>query len=172
MSVRHRVSRLLAAGAAGLAMLLPLSVVSSSPAHATNGTCNGASTRYNGIQGVYAWIPLNSGDKTCWMGQGHGTTAAQKKAVRALQNNILDCYGSTWAGDKISRSGGADGVYGEATKAAVRWLQANELGLSGSNVDGVYGAQTRGRMMWLEVSSDNIPLIYPGGRRCTNSSQI
>src|SRR5690606_31993573 len=97
MSVRHRVSRLLAAGAAGIALLLPLGVVSSSPAQATNGTCNGASTRYNGIPGVYAWIPLKSGDKGCWMGQGHGTTAAQKKAVRALQNNILDCYGSTWA---------------------------------------------------------------------------
>ncbi|MFD0336892.1 peptidoglycan-binding domain-containing protein [Streptomyces erythrogriseus] len=46
---------------------------------------------------------------------------------------------------------GADGVYGDGTVSAVRWLQANRLGVS---ADGVYGPDTRAAMLWPDYWRD------------------
>jgi hypothetical protein len=57
-------------------------------------------------------------------------------------------HSGTPAAQYIVESGGIAGVYGEGTVKAVRWLQANRLGFTGSNVDGTYGPATRSALMW------------------------
>ncbi|WP_203588096.1 peptidoglycan-binding domain-containing protein [Actinospica acidiphila] len=71
--------------------------------------------------------------------------------MTALQRAILRCYSSTPAASRIRSSGGADGIYGDGTVWAVRWLQANRLGVS---ADGVYGPDTRAAMRWPDYWRD------------------
>ena len=72
--------------------------------------------------------------------------------MTALQRAIVYCYSGTYAANRINATGGADGVYGTGTVDAVRWLQANRLGVS---ADGDYGPATREQMQW--------PLYTEGG---------
>ncbi|MFD0592016.1 peptidoglycan-binding domain-containing protein [Catellatospora coxensis] len=74
-----------------------------------------------------------------------------ENAVEALQKAILRCYGETYAAQRIRDTGGADGSYGNGTVEAVRWLQANRLGVS---ADGVYGPATRQAMRWPDYWRD------------------
>lgn len=109
---------------------VPLTVVTSLPAEAAYGVCDSASWRYAGGVGTdeYTKVPVRTGSGMhCYMGNQQGS----KSAVMALQDAIHTCYWDTPAADYIQNSGGVDGVYGEGTVKAVRWLQANRLGFTG-----------------------------------------
>lgn len=165
-----------AVASAGLLLaLLPLGVSTSSAQAASTGSCNTASTRNLGLTAYphdYAKLPLNGGSVSCWMGKGHGTTAGQRRAVRAVQNNIMTCYSGTTAAARIRNSGGDDGIYGDGMVSAIKAFQKYQLGLSGSDVDGVYGAKTRGGSRWAHHSSRGVILVYPQGYLCTNSNRF
>lgn len=163
------------AAAALLLTSLPLGLAASPAQAASTGSCNTASTRNLGLSAYphdYAKLPLNSSSWDCWMGYGHGTTAGQERAVKALQNNIMTCYSDTAAAELIRNNGGADGEYGSATMRAVKALQEHRFGFTGSDVDGVYGVKTRKAMRWAHYSSDGIILVYPEGYYCTNPTRF
>lgn len=100
---------------------------------------------------------------SCYLGYEVGS----RSAVEALQQAVIICYGGTWAVHRISNSGGADGSYGPGTVEAVRWLQSNKLGLTGSAADGVYGPDTRSRMQWPHYYNRGA-LLYS----CSNPSTL
>ncbi|MFG3215579.1 peptidoglycan-binding domain-containing protein [Streptomyces tendae] len=105
-----------------------------------------------GDTGNYYRVPAPTGNGlSCYMQYQTGSS----NAVAALQRAILSCCPGTYAANRISATGGADGSYGSygtGTVDAVRWLQANRLGVT---ADGVYGPATRGEMLW--------PLYYKSG---------
>lgn len=166
------------AGVAAVGLLLaslPLGLAASPSQAASTGSCNTASTRTLGLTAHphdYGKIPLNGSSWDCWMGTGHGTTTGQRRAVKALQNNILTCYSETAAAERIRNTGGADGHYGTGTVDAVKALQKYQFGFTGSDVDGVYGVKTRRAMRWAHHSSDGIILVYPEGYYCTNPTRF
>jgi peptidoglycan hydrolase-like protein with peptidoglycan-binding domain len=146
-----------------------LAVVTSLPAEAAYGVCDSASWRYAGGVGTdeYTKVPVHTGSGMyCYMGSQQGS----KSAVMALQDAIQTCYWDTPAAEYIDQSGGVDGVYGEGTVKAVRWVQANRLGFTGSDVDGIYGPATRSAMKWPMYSQ------YSGGYTfrytCKNPNEI
>ncbi|MFD7076942.1 peptidoglycan-binding domain-containing protein [Nocardioides sp. NPDC059952] len=154
---------------------LPLGLAASPSPAASTGSCNTASTRNLGLSAYphdYGKIPLNSSSWDCWMGKGHGTTAGQKRAVKAVQNNILTCYSGTTAAARIRNSGGADGVYGDGMVSAIKAFQRYQLGFTGSAIDGVYGVKTRKGMRWAHHASDGVILVYPNGYLCTNPNRF
>ncbi len=132
-----------------LAAGLTASPVMTAPAHAAYGPCNTAVKRTDGVAvNNYYRVPARTGNGlNCYMQWQTGS----ENAVKALQQAILRCYGSTPAAERIRSSGGADGRYGNGTVAAVRWLQANRLGVS---ADGVYGPATRAAMQWPDYWRD------------------
>lgn len=167
-----RVSTTLGKRMAALAVLalvlaagLTVSPVATAPADAAYGTCNTTSWRdvpSLGGDNVYQ-IPARSGNGiSCYMGYRQGS----ESAVSALQRAILICYSDTPAYGMVFNSGRDDGIYGAGTVAAVKWLQKNRLGLTGSNADGVYGPQTRSRLKW--------PHYYHGAAlySCSNPSTL
>jgi hypothetical protein len=128
---------------------LTASPMMTAPAHAAYGPCNTAVKRTDGLA-VYNYyrIPARTGNGlSCYMQWQTGSSSA----VKALQKAILRCYGDTRAATLIRSSGGADGIYGTGTVDAVRWLQANRLGVG---ADGVYGPATRQAMMWPDYWRD------------------
>ncbi|CAM5429401.1 peptidoglycan-binding domain-containing protein [Streptomyces sp. ID03-2B] len=144
---------------------LTASPAMTTPAHAAYGPCNTTSWRdvpTLGGKNDYK-IPARSGNGiSCYMGYREGASSA----VEALQQAITICYPGTWAARKIHDSDGIDGIYGNGTVEAVRWLQINKLNLAG-NADGVYGPQTRAKMRW--------PHYYDRGallNSCTNPSTL
>ncbi|MEV6245674.1 peptidoglycan-binding domain-containing protein [Streptomyces sp. NPDC051742] len=143
---------------------LTASPVMTAPAHAAYGLCNTTSWRdvptLGGTSNEYRVPARTDNGLSCYLRYFEGSSAA----VEELQKAIIICYGGTWASQRISNSGGADGVYGTGTVEAVKWLQINKLGLSGS-ADGVYGPDTRSRMLWPHYY-DRGALLYS----CTNPS--
>ncbi|MEU5139318.1 peptidoglycan-binding domain-containing protein [Streptomyces sp. NPDC021139] len=133
---------------------LTASPMMTAPAHAAYGPCNTTVKRTDGlgsggVPGNHYKIPARTGNGlNCYMEYQTGSS----NAVTALQRAILSCYSGTYAANRINATGGADGVYGTGTVDAVRWLQANRLGVS---ADGDYGPATRGQMLW--------PLYTAGG---------
>ncbi|WP_328766024.1 hypothetical protein [Streptomyces sp. NBC_00286] len=81
---------------------------------------------------------------SCYIGYQTGSVGA----VKAVQDAIYYCYRGTTAYDRMMNAGGRDGIYGDGMVSAMKWLQANKLGLSGSAVDGVYGPTTASRLLW------------------------
>ncbi|CCK29433.1 hypothetical protein BN159_5054 [Streptomyces davaonensis JCM 4913] len=77
-----------------------------------------------------------TGDARCVLGQG-----SQGWGVVALQNVLRKCYNQQIA---------LDGVFGSATKQAVKNAQTWENAVSGAGlvVDGVYGDNTRKAIKW------------------------
>lgn len=135
------------------------------PAYAAYGPCNTTSWRdVPSLGGSNEYrIPARTGNGlSCYLRYFEGADAA----VEELQKAIVICYGGTWASERITRSGGFDGVYGTGTVEAVEWLQKNRLGLSAS-ADGVYGPETRSRMRWPHYY-DRGALLYS----CTNPSTL
>ncbi|MFE7226190.1 peptidoglycan-binding domain-containing protein [Nocardioides sp. NPDC057577] len=122
--------------AALLAVLLPggLVTVGAQPAQAY-GPCTGSET----IEGAALPKPM-----PCYMGPGAGA----KSAVEALQKAIVLCYSSTAAARYVINSGGFDGAYGPGTVSAVKWLQSNRFGFTGSDVDGVFGPASDRKMRY------------------------
>jgi len=148
MTLRRRIG-LLGALALILSGGLVAGPMTAAPAHAAYGPCNTTVHRTDGLA-VYNYyvVPARTGNGlSCYMQWQTGSP----NAVRALQNAILRCYGSTHAARRIRDTGGADGVYGTGTVDAVRWLQANRLGVS---ADGVYGPATRQAMWWPDYWRD------------------
>lgn len=141
-TLRMRIG-VLGASAAVLAGGLTASPIMTGAAHAAYGTCN---TIYkydppNLGPGNYRPVPARTGNGTsCYMGYHQGSTLA----VKTLQKAILTCHSGTWAANKIRNSGGADGIYGSGTAAAVESLQK----LFGLTADGVYGPKTRDKLQW------------------------
>ncbi|WCD94899.1 peptidoglycan-binding domain-containing protein [Streptomyces sp. HUAS 31] len=133
---------------------LTASPMMTAPAHAAYGPCNTTVKRTDGlgsggVPGNHYTIPARTNNGlSCYMQYQTGSS----NAVTALQRAILYCYSGTYAANRISATGGADGSYGDGTVDAVRWLQANRLGVSD---DGVYGPATREQMRW--------PLYTEGG---------
>ncbi|MFE1795060.1 peptidoglycan-binding domain-containing protein [Streptomyces sp. NPDC059517] len=130
---------------------LTASPMMTAPAHAAYGPCNTTVKRTDGLNnsGNHFTVPARTGNGlSCYMQYQTGSD----NAVTALQRAIVYCYPGTYAANRIINTGGADGSYGDGTVDAVRWLQANRLGVS---ADGVYGPATRGQMRW--------PLYTPGG---------
>ncbi|MFK4246156.1 peptidoglycan-binding domain-containing protein [Micromonospora chokoriensis] len=148
MTPRRRIG-LLGALALILSGGLVASPMTAAPAHAAYGPCNTTVHRTDGLA-VYNYyvVPARTDNGlSCYMQWQTGSS----NAVRALQNAILRCYGSTYAARRIRDTGGADGFYGTGTVDAVRWLQANRLGVS---ADGVYGPATRQAMWWPDYWRD------------------
>ncbi|MEU2447044.1 peptidoglycan-binding domain-containing protein [Streptomyces althioticus] len=138
-------------GAAALLFATGLTAgpVMTTPAHAAYGPCNTTVKRTDGLAvNNYYRVPARTGNGlSCYMQRNTGSA----NAVTALQRAILRCYSSTPAASRIRSSGGADGIYGDGTVWAVRWLQANRLGVS---ADGVYGPDTRAAMRWPDYWRD------------------
>ncbi|GAA1085182.1 MULTISPECIES: peptidoglycan-binding domain-containing protein [Kitasatospora] len=87
-------------------------------------------TRAVADMGVF--VPGTAGGSVdCVLGVGN-----QGEAVDVLQSAMHYCYGENIA---------ADGVFGPATKAALRRVQST----AGVYPDGVYGPQTRNAMLFL-----------------------
>ncbi|MFD6275272.1 peptidoglycan-binding domain-containing protein [Streptomyces sp. NPDC060209] len=122
---------------------LTASPMMTAPAHAAYGPCNTTVKRTDGLAiNNYYTVPARTGNGlSCYMQWQTGSS----NAVKALQRAVLRCYDNTYAADRIRATGGADGNYGTGTVDAVRWLQANRLGVS---ADGVYGPATRQAMWW------------------------
>ncbi|MEV4684624.1 peptidoglycan-binding domain-containing protein [Streptomyces kurssanovii] len=146
---------------------LTASPMMTAPAHAAYGPCNTTSWRdvphLSGTSNEYKIPARTDNGLSCYLGYQVGSSSA----IEALQQAIMICYGGTWAAQRIGNSGGADGSYGPATVEAVRWLQINRLGLTGSAADGVYGPNTRSRMEW--------PHYYNRGallNSCSNPSTL
>ena len=133
---------------------LTASPIMTAPAHAAYGPCNTTVKRTDGLgdggnPGNHYKIPARTGNGlSCYMEYQTGSS----NAVTALQRAIVSCYPGTYAANRINATGGADGSYGTGTVDAVRWLQANRLGVS---ADGDYGPATREQMQW--------PLYTAGG---------
>ncbi|MGW6279102.1 peptidoglycan-binding domain-containing protein [Kribbella sp. NPDC055071] len=145
---------------------VPLAVATSVPAQAAYEECNLGSWLHLGA-GEYVKVPARTGNGMyCYMGYQQGSDTA----VASLQTAIELCYPGTPADDYIQNSGGVDGIYGTGTVSAVRWLQANRLGFTGSDVDGAYGPATRGAMKWPVFSklSSGAYLF----QHCKNPSQV
>lgn len=120
--------------------MLPLTLMTSQPAHAADGVCTTVIkptwARYHFV------IPAHGGAGfNCYMGYHQGSASA----VKALQRAILWCYPDTSAADLVRESGGADGIYGWATFEAVRRIQQYRLHIE---ADGVFGRVTRREMEW------------------------
>ncbi|MFC9269269.1 peptidoglycan-binding domain-containing protein [Streptomyces zhihengii] len=149
MTRRRTRMGVLGAAAMLFAAGLTASPVMTTPAHAAYGPCNTTVKRTDGVAvHNYYVVPARSGNGlSCYMRYATGS----ENAVTALQKAILRCYGTTPAAQKIRDSGGADGSYGSGTVEAVRWLQANRLGVS---ADGVYGPATRAAMEWPDYWRD------------------
>ncbi|MBM9620831.1 peptidoglycan-binding domain-containing protein [Streptomyces zhihengii] len=149
MTRRRTRMGVLGAAAMLFAAGLTASPVMTTPAHAAYGPCNTTVKRTDGVAvHNYYVVPARSGNGlSCYMRYATGSA----NAVTALQKAILRCYGTTAAAQKIRDSGGADGSYGTGTVEAVRWLQANRLGVS---ADGVYGPATRAAMKWPDYWRD------------------
>ncbi|MFI6859499.1 peptidoglycan-binding domain-containing protein [Streptomyces sp. NPDC050421] len=128
---------------------LTASPMMTAPAHAAYGPCNTTVKRTDGVAiNNYYRVPARTGNGlNCSMQWQTGST----NAVKALQKAVIHCYGDTYAAKQIRASGGVDGVYGTGTVNAVRWLQANRLGVS---ADGVYGPATRRAMLWPDYYRD------------------
>ncbi|MGW5733201.1 MULTISPECIES: peptidoglycan-binding domain-containing protein [Streptomyces] len=126
---------------------LTASPLMTAPAHAAYGPCTTTVKRTDGlgsggIPGNHYKIPARTGNGlSCYMAYQTGSS----NAVTALQRAIVSCYSGTYAANRITATGGADGSYGTGTVDAVRWLQANRLGVS---ADGEYGPATREQMRW------------------------
>lgn len=122
--------------ALALVTLIPSGVVAlgSQPAQAY-GPCTGTVT----IEGAALPKPM-----PCYLGPGAGA----ESAVRALQKAIVLCYSSTAAARYVINSGGIDGDYGPGTVNAVKWLQSNRFGFTGSDVDGVFGPASDRKMRY------------------------
>ncbi|MGW1141898.1 peptidoglycan-binding domain-containing protein [Streptomyces zhihengii] len=149
MTRRRTRMGVLGAAAMLFAAGLTASPVMTTPAHAAYGPCDTTVKRTDGVAvHNYYVVPARSGNGlSCYMRYATGSG----NAVTALQKAILRCYGTTPAAQKIRDSGGADGSYGSGTVEAVRWLQANRLGVS---ADGVYGPATRAAMEWPDYWRD------------------
>jgi peptidoglycan hydrolase-like protein with peptidoglycan-binding domain len=140
--LRKRIG-VLGASAAVLAGGLTASPIMTGAAHAAYGTCNTVHKYDPPNLGPenYRPVPARTGNGTdCYMGYHQGSTSA----VKALQKAILTCHDGTWAANQIRNSGGADGIYGSGTVAAVESLQK----LFGLTADGVYGPKTRDKLKW------------------------
>ncbi|MEV5156569.1 peptidoglycan-binding domain-containing protein [Streptomyces werraensis] len=126
---------------------LTASPMMTAPAHAAYGPCNTTQKRTDGLgdggnPGNHYKIPARTDNGlSCYMSYQTGSPSA----VTALQRAILECYSGTYAANRINATGGSDGIYGTGTVDAVRWLQANRLGVS---ADGEYGPATREQMRW------------------------
>ncbi|MDT0567081.1 peptidoglycan-binding domain-containing protein [Streptomyces sp. DSM 3412] len=127
---------------------LTASPMMTAPAHAAYGPCNTTVKRTDGLgsggnPGNHYKIPARTGNGlSCYMKYQTGSP----NAVRELQWAIVFCYSGTYAANRINATGGIDGIYGTGTVDAVRWLQANRLGVS---ADGEYGPATREQMQWV-----------------------
>lgn len=103
-------------------------------ARSTNATALPSCTTFKSYKGRY--VPSTAGGSVnCLLGQGN-----QSKAVRQLQHTMKYC-------SRYQRNIGVDGVFGPATKTALKWVQSKD----GAPVDGVYGPQTRKRMYFMVV---------------------
>ncbi|MFG2429283.1 peptidoglycan-binding protein [Streptomyces sp. NPDC048590] len=164
-AISRKLQVLLSAGAM-TAAALSLAVATGAPAQAaTYSACNTTKTVYTGNY-EYVKVPSHSNSGlSCNLKLGTGS----KSAVKALQDAIMTCYSGTAAYDAIRNSGGVDGVYGAGTVKAVKLLQKNQLGFTGSAVDGVYGPNTRKAMYWQLLGKGGIPL-YPW--MCKNPTQV
>jgi murein L,D-transpeptidase YcbB/YkuD len=155
-------------GVLGALALLVGSGLTASPmmattAHAAYGVCN--TTAWPDVPDRPGdnrfWVPARTNNGlSCYMGYQQGS----RSAVEAVQLAVIQCYNGTWAAQRIRSSGGADGVYGVGTVEAVKWLQKNRFGFTGSDADGVYGPKTRAKLQW--------PLFWHGAQliTCSNPS--
>lgn len=108
--------------------------------------CNDANVTARGDtpSGRYVYLPvrnLTGSLYLCWMAKG-----TVNEGVRALQLAVNHCYNTV---PNIA----TDGIYGEATKAAVRVIQTTHR----LKVDGEYGPNTYGVMLFPEFRKvDNV----------------
>ncbi|MFD7078295.1 peptidoglycan-binding protein [Nocardioides sp. NPDC059952] len=118
---------------AGLAVVGASVVVSSPPASAA-GVCNGSASGwvYHNYNYRMAMVYDSNSANTplCYLNPGH-----TGNAVKTLQRALNQCYG---------RNLDVDGIYGDATKAAVKVAQ----GRHGLKQDGLFGPNTSKAMTW------------------------
>jgi len=140
---RRQARQLIAGAAAVLSMTTVGLLTTASPAAAAAPPCTTRHTFSINSGTLYAPAGLNSyGTYTwdCWLAYGDSNSA-----VRQLQSNINNCYGTTYYGGKnLGIKLSVDGVYGSKTKAAVVLVQQQYWYLAR---DGVYGPNTA-EAMW------------------------
>jgi peptidoglycan hydrolase-like protein with peptidoglycan-binding domain len=138
----------------GLLLTLP---TAHSPADAaqSQASCTVAPARWDRAGTHKIYVPAtSSGSRNCLLGQGN-----QSQAVGVLQ---LALNGPT-SGGCYGRSISADGIFGPLTKTALKWVQQNKLGMTGSQIDGIYGVNTHNKIKF----SDN-----PYGIHCYQDGAI
>ncbi|MFD7436037.1 peptidoglycan-binding protein [Streptomyces sp. NPDC059861] len=120
----------------GVTSTLLVGLTTASPASAATSECNTAritTAAPNTPSGRYLYLPAyNSSLYLCWM--AYGTRGDE---VKALQGAINHCYNSI-------PNLVVDGIYGDATRAAVRAVQTQHR----IHVDGEYGPDTYYAMMF------------------------
>ncbi|MFI6284381.1 peptidoglycan-binding protein [Streptomyces sp. NPDC051018] len=119
-------------------------VLGAVPAQAATSTCN-STVRYDTVTGATTTLPSYGGSVSCVLGSGNSSSA-----VRALQVNLNECYDAGLT---------ADGIFGPATKAALRHAQSR----AGVTADGVYGPRTRDAIWWRIVGFACDHVDGPGG---------
>ncbi|WP_399896821.1 peptidoglycan-binding protein [Streptomyces sp. BBFR51] len=102
----------------------------------------------------YMLIPKSANTVSCNMSPG-----ARNKGVTALQTALAYCYNVNTGvtGHKFG-PGDIDGIYGNATKNAVYYLQLQLFPQQSSEQDGIYGPNTAINMKfpWHNPSNDRI----------------
>ncbi|WP_328688019.1 peptidoglycan-binding protein [Streptomyces phaeochromogenes] len=96
-------------------------------------TCNGVKrvTLDAGATTILQPDYTGTGSRNCILQYGNSGSA-----VEELQFNLIHCHNKS--------TGGADGIYGDATRQAVKEVQA----AAGITADGIYGPETRKAMKW------------------------
>ncbi|QEV18708.1 peptidoglycan-binding domain-containing protein [Streptomyces alboniger] len=94
-------------------------------------------TTYREYQGLYVFSTA-SGSINCQLAAGTRSSGA----VPQLQRNLRDC-------DRYQRDVTVDGIFGQRTVAALRWVQNKE----GVPPTGAYGPATRDKMYFMVAGS-------------------
>ncbi|WP_156727795.1 peptidoglycan-binding domain-containing protein [Streptomyces apocyni] len=131
-----RMRALIAAAAVTVSTIGVIGITAPTASAAT--TCSGYTDAYDGNFRHY-YIPTtynNSADRNCVLSQGN-----QGTGVKWLQHSLNQCYDQKLV---------ADGIYGPATRNAVKNVQSYLKRTRSSSivVDGVFGPQTSGYMSW------------------------
>jgi peptidoglycan hydrolase-like protein with peptidoglycan-binding domain len=130
-----RTKATLFAGATTASLLVGAVAAAPTASAASYPTCDGVKTVILDAGATTIKQPYykGTGSRNCVLQFGNSGSA-----VKELQFNLIHCHNKS--------TGGYDGVYGDATRRAVKEVQEDAPG--DITVDGIYGPETRKAMKW------------------------